>query len=121
MPSKSGNAQSVVFAGSSDPQKIQLANGKITTLDGMKYKKSRIKPWFWFTKIWYFVCIIAVWGYLAFQIWQCFQKYQQWPTYYNTTIVEQKYAPLPDITICAAENHGLKREVLKANGLTSKS
>ena len=90
-------------------------------LDGMKYKKGRIKPWFWFSKVWYFVSNIAVWGYLAFQIWQCFQKYQQWPTYYKTTIVEQKYAPLPDITICAAENHGLKREVLKANGLTSKS
>ena len=60
----------------------------------------------------YVTCLIAVWSLLIFEIVLCFQKYEQWPTYHNHTILQQKHAKFPDITFCTAGKHGLKAKVL---------
>ena len=76
-------------------------------------KKMAGRSFIWLMNVLYFLCLATVWFLLMFEIYLCYQKYERWPTYQNKSNVDQKHAPLPDITICAGDNMGLKKDVLE--------
>ena len=51
----------------------------------------------------YLICLAV----LSYQIWQCFEKYLEGPTIYETRNLQQSKTEFPDITICSTAMGGL--------------
>ena len=95
-----------------DPQLLNQAHFRITYNGPKPKNRMQLNAASLLLQAAYVTCLIAVWSFLIFEIVLCFQKYEQWPTYHNHTILQQKHAKFPDITFCTAGKHGLKAKVL---------
>ena len=67
------------------------------------------------TKALHVLCQLALWGLLAYFMFKCFKKYDDWPTYNEVHVLRQnntKVSEFPDITICSGDIGGLDQGIL---------
>ena len=58
----------------------------------------------------YGFCFVFLLLYLSLKIVACFSKYFDEPTYFDTSMVEQRYALFPELTICPVGDKGGYKE-----------
>ena len=70
------------------------------------------------TKTLHVVSQVTLWFFLGAFMYQCFEKYVSWLTYYEIHVLRQnntKVTEFPDITICSGDSGGLNKTVLSVS------
>ena len=68
------------------------------------------------TRLVYFTCVVVIFICLVVKIYECVEKYNDRPTYYENYETRNRAKYLPDITVCPGSTIGLQPLVLQVSG-----